>query len=264
MIKLIVSDLDGTLLKDGAQQLDPSLFPLIMELKERGIQFAAASGRQLHSLHQLFAPIRDDIYYIAENGSLCIQNATVLVKGEIPRDLGLELFRFSRNYPHCSCLLSCESCAYTDSKSDGFLHLMQQEIRSNIYAVEDLSQVEETFLKISFCDFTDTEALFQQSYRSFSSRLRVVTAGPGWIDFAAIGVNKGTALARLTDYLRIRPKECMAFGDEYNDKELLQFAGTSYAMASGAEGIRKYATHITDSVENVLRDLLDSLPARNR
>lgn len=263
MIKLVVSDLDGTLLKNGAQRLDPSLFPLIMALKEKGVQFAAASGRQLHSLHQLFAPIRDHIYYIAENGSLCIHNGTVLAKGEIPRRLGLELFQFSRSYPHCNCLLSCESCAYTDSKNDSFLHLMKQEIRSHIYVVEDLSQVEEIFLKISFCDFTDTETLFQHSYRRFSSQLKVFTAGPGWVDFAATGFNKGTALARLTDYLRIRPEECMAFGDEYNDKEMLQFAGISYAMAGGAKGIEKYASHVTDSVEHVLRDLLDHLPAQS-
>lgn len=259
MIKLIASDLDGTLLKYGAQRLDPSLFPLLIALKEKGVRFVAASGRQLHSLHQLFAPIRDDIYYIAENGSLCVQHTEILSKGEISRDLGLQLFRFSRDYPHCNCLLSCETRAYTDSKDEEFLRLMKQEVRSNICAVEDLEQIEESFLKISFCDFTDPDTLFHRSYEAFSSHLRVVTSGPGWIDFAAIGVSKGTALADLTKHLQIRPEECIAFGDEYNDKEMLQFAGTSYAMATGAEGIRKYATHTTDSVERVLQDLLDSL-----
>lgn len=71
MIKLIASDLDGTLLQNGAQRPSPKIFDLILRLKEKGIHFAAASGRQLYSQHQLFAPVKNDISYIAENGSLC-------------------------------------------------------------------------------------------------------------------------------------------------------------------------------------------------
>ena len=44
MIKLIASDLDGTLLKNGAQELPPEVCGLILKLKEKGIHFAAASG----------------------------------------------------------------------------------------------------------------------------------------------------------------------------------------------------------------------------
>ena len=46
MIRLIASDLDGTLLKNGAQMLSPEIFELIPALKKRGIHFVAASGRQ--------------------------------------------------------------------------------------------------------------------------------------------------------------------------------------------------------------------------
>ena len=47
MIKLVASDLDGTLLLNGAQQLPEEIFPLIRELKKLGILFVAASGRQV-------------------------------------------------------------------------------------------------------------------------------------------------------------------------------------------------------------------------
>lgn len=43
MIKLIASDLDGTLLQNGAQELNPEIYDLILALKERGIHFAAAA-----------------------------------------------------------------------------------------------------------------------------------------------------------------------------------------------------------------------------
>lgn len=47
----------------------------------------------------------------------------------------------------------------------------------------------------------------------------------------------------------------MAFGDQYNDVEMLKFAGTSYAMADCAPGISQYSTDVTDSVEDVLKRL---------
>ena len=70
MIKLAASDLDGTLL-DSSGRLPSEIFPLIEELYEKGITFCAASGRQLVSLEKLFAPVRDKIIFIAENGALC-------------------------------------------------------------------------------------------------------------------------------------------------------------------------------------------------
>ena len=72
MIQYIASDLDGTLLPDGGQDMNPEIFDLILQLKERGIRFIAASGRQYHSIRQLFLPVQEDISYITENGSLCL------------------------------------------------------------------------------------------------------------------------------------------------------------------------------------------------
>ena len=50
MIKLIVSDVDGTLLPEGTADLNPELYDVIRELKAKGIVFAAASGRQMNSM----------------------------------------------------------------------------------------------------------------------------------------------------------------------------------------------------------------------
>ena len=71
MIKLIASDLDGTLLHGGEQSLSPRTLSLIRRLTEKGIRFIAASGRQYDNERRLFADIQDHISYIAENGALC-------------------------------------------------------------------------------------------------------------------------------------------------------------------------------------------------
>lgn len=61
MVRLIASDIDGTLLPYGAAALDPALFGLIRRLRDRGVLFCPASGRQYHSLRRLFAPVADAV-----------------------------------------------------------------------------------------------------------------------------------------------------------------------------------------------------------
>ena len=62
MIKLVVSDVDGTLVPDGTFDINPEIYDVIRELKNRGITFVAGSGRQYASLRRLFAPVADDIF----------------------------------------------------------------------------------------------------------------------------------------------------------------------------------------------------------
>ena len=50
MIKLVASDVDGTLVPDGTFEIDPEIYDVIKKLKEKGITFVAASGRQYASL----------------------------------------------------------------------------------------------------------------------------------------------------------------------------------------------------------------------
>ena len=68
MIKYIASDLDGTLLQNGAQKPDNETLELIRRLTEAGIHFIAASGRQYINMYRMFGPVQDMISYVSENG----------------------------------------------------------------------------------------------------------------------------------------------------------------------------------------------------
>ena len=78
MIKLVASDLDGTLLLHKAQSLPEEIFSLIRQLEELGIMFVAASGRQYPNMTKLFAPVASEISYISENGALAVDHGEVL------------------------------------------------------------------------------------------------------------------------------------------------------------------------------------------
>lgn len=256
MIKLIASDLDGTLLKDGAQKLNPEIFDLILELKKQGIHFIAASGRQYASIRRLFEPIKDEISYITENGSLCIHNGEVISRGTIERGLGLRILDEIHNRENCEILLSCEGKCYIDSPDDSFYHMLHNEMGFDITRVPNTSDITETFLKIAVCDSKTTSDSAKYFKDKFSSEIKVVTAGNIWIDFIAPNANKGTALQFFLNHFSIKPEECMAFGDQHNDVEMLSLAGHSYAMSTAAPGVAPHAKYTTDSVEDVLKNLV--------
>lgn len=58
MIRLIACDIDGTLLHGAQTQIAPEVFRQIRRLSAQGVIFCPASGRQYHSLRNLFAPSR--------------------------------------------------------------------------------------------------------------------------------------------------------------------------------------------------------------
>ena len=146
MIKLIASDLDGTLLQNGAQELNPEIYDLILALKERGIHFAAASGRQYASERNLFKPIADEISYIAENGAVCIHNNQIISITEIDRDLAFRIIDAIKQCPNCKPLVSCLNCCYIESGDDEYLYHIRHVVHNNVDTVDDFASIQEPIL----------------------------------------------------------------------------------------------------------------------
>lgn len=104
MIKMVASDLDGTLLIGGRQTLPEEIFPLVKELKKMGILFVAASGRQYANMRNLFAPVKDEMAFISENGGLAVQNEKLLYCAALTKNWSERSFRQygkspERNFP---------------------------------------------------------------------------------------------------------------------------------------------------------------------
>lgn len=257
MIQYIASDLDGTLLQNGAQELNPELFDLILKLKDKGIHFIAASGRQYQNLRLLFEPIKDDISYVAENGSMCMHDGQVISQGHIDNDLIYRIVEAGREYGCCHSLISTARTCYTDSKDEYFIDHIRNHVRYTLETIEDPREIQEPFIKIAMCNFNGTEESMRPFFQErFGDEIKIVTSGNIWIDFIAPNANKGSALAGLLAHLGLNPENGIAFGDQYNDIEMLQLAGTSYAMKNAAPGVEKYADGVTENVEEVIKTLL--------
>lgn len=262
MIKLIASDLDGTLLKNGSQELTPRALDLIRRLTDKGIRFVAASGRQYANERHVFRQIRDRISYIAENGSLCVHQGKVISRGILPDDLARRIIHEIKKEPGFEVVVSREEACFMENNNSLLVDHIVNVMKNSTVIIDDITKVPFPVIKISVANMTskDLDGYLRHLQKMFSSEINVVTSGNVWIDFIVPGYNKGTALKRFMDLFGVSPKECMVFGDQYNDVEMLQLAGESYAMADAAPGIAGYAAHITDSVEDVLEELLHSLP----
>ena len=259
MIKLIASDIDGTLLKEDTQDLNPEIFDVIRKLKEKGVRFTAASGRPYSSLHHLFGPVAEDIYYITENGAGLIYEDQKISSGEIPKELALRIFKASREWPPCEPFVSCVDKSYTDSNNEEFFHIMHDVIHYDIEKVSSMDDIKKPFIKFAVCDFGSEAETLKHFKDLFGDEITVVTAGKDWVDFIPDGVNKGIALEKMCNLMGISREECIAFGDEYNDTAMLEFAGTGYAMIPCAAGVEKYADKRAESVLEVLKEILASL-----
>ena len=93
MIRLIATDMDGTLLrKDGT--IHSGLFPLVYRLAEQGIFFVVASGRPISNLHRIFNGICKEIGLVAFNGAWCEWKGKIYSSAPVPfpvcRDAVLE------------------------------------------------------------------------------------------------------------------------------------------------------------------------------
>lgn len=261
MIKLIASDLDGTLLQNGAQELTPRAIKLIHELVQKGIHFVAASGRQYNNELYLFDDIKDKISYIAENGALCVHQGKTIFKEIIPDALVRRILDEIKKRPDLGIVVSCEDACYIEGDDPEFVDHIINVMHNTTKIVDDVRNVKVPVLKIAIANMAagNSDEYLKHLQDLFSEEIKVVTSGHVWIDFIAPDCNKGTALKEFMDLFGVGPDECAVFGDQYNDVEMLELAGQSYAMTNSAPGIAEHAAFVTDSVEDVLEEILASL-----
>lgn len=154
MVKLIASDLDGTILRKGAQSVEPSTIKAIEQLVNKGMYFAPASGRQIVSLKRLFEPVSDKLVYIAENGALCEYKGEVIAKTPMDRKLALEIIEDVYEQPDCEVLISGQHTAYIKPKTEEYHYRMTKVVNYKTTLIDKFTDVDEDILKIAVCDFS--------------------------------------------------------------------------------------------------------------
>ncbi len=263
MVKLIASDIDGTLLSYGQTALPPALFGLIRRLGAAGVLFCPASGRQYHSLRQLFAPVADEVCFLCENGAVVFGPGTeaaapVLSKTPMPREEALELIRDIAALPESYALISGQNVSYLHRWPEKLAADFRRWTGNLVRPADRAEDIPEDIIKVSACCPSPAAAAEALGPR-WADRFHMAEAGPIWLDFTLS--DKGTGIRGLCRSLGVEPADAAAFGDNWNDVPMLETVGTPWLMSAAAPALRERFPHQCESVLPVLEDLLQELGA---
>lgn len=257
MIKLVASDLDGTLLFKGAQSLPEEIFPLIRQLKELGILFVAASGRQYANMKKMFRPVADDMAYISENGGIAVYNGKVLYQDSFEPGLVREIAESIYNKEGSEFTCSTKDFYYIRPKTEHFRDLMINVVGNICKEINSFDEITEPCMKLAVYERggLQDDTIHYWNER-FGDRCTVVTSGTAWVDFIPFDTNKAKGVEQYQKILGIKPEECIVFGDEYNDIAMLKSVPYSFAMAHAKDGVKQAASYETERVETILKKMI--------
>jgi Cof subfamily protein (haloacid dehalogenase superfamily) len=258
MIKLITTDMDGTLLTDKSI-LPEGFFDVCNKLVNKGIQFVIASGRQYYTLLNNMKPVKDKICFIAENGSLIAKKGNFLYLRAMDKRIAKSVISDARKVENCDIVLCCKNSAYIEVENDEFIYEARKYYH-RCRKVEDLLSVNDDILKIAVYDYIGAENnTYKQLSSQWSCDLNITISGMHWLDFAPHDVNKGLALKRIQSVLGISPEETLVFGDYFNDVPMMKAAYYSYAMQNAPDGVKKEARFCapTNNEAGVLKVISD-------
>lgn len=259
-IKLVASDLDGTLLNRN-KEITPRLHQALTELDRLGVLFVPATGRPLGSVPQDIQTLPFLRYVIASNGATiydvsqkrniienCLTTEAVSAVIEIARELPIitEYFVSGKAYINKVVYENLTSFELTES------HIAY--IKNSRTPVEDFwtemkrhSTVIEN-INLVFRDLTLRKEVWD---RLRGTGLASVTASTTKnIEITALSATKAKALEKLCALLRLERKQVLAMGDGDNDMPMIQFAGIGVAMANGE-------SHILEAADIIAEDCND-------
>jgi Cof subfamily protein (haloacid dehalogenase superfamily) len=267
MYKLIVSDLDETLLNDdhkvGARNIEA-----IKKASELGVKFVAGTGRGYKAIESVLKELdlydKENEYTISFNGCALTENKNnkILAFNELPFNKAKELFQFGLTKDVCIHVYTSEIVYLYNAKEDEKNRFIRQK--------NDFTELQEASI-----DFLKNDSISKVIYQnidvpylmSFEDEMKPLTddlvsvsySSNRYMELNKIGVNKGHALLELANILGIKQEETIAVGDNYNDMSMLLVAGLSVAAGNAVEDVKKVCGYTceSDNNEGVLAELIE-------
>lgn len=262
-VKLIASDMDGTLLDENGQ-VSPETFDLILALRERGVRFVASSGRRYDRLCDFFSPVKDRMDFVASNGAQVFADG-VQIDREVYSHLAIRrLAKTVAMFPNMHLALFDRTKSYLLDDEDKFVREVDKDL-PNVERIYELPSPQVSIIKASiFCDDGNVMDNAYVLQRELGGLFTFAPSGSSYIDAMQPGISKASGIAQVMEYHGIDASEVMAFGDAMNDYEIIRFVGTGCAMANGRPALRAVAdrvigSNIEHAVQSEMRRVLEFL-----
>lgn len=258
MIKLIGIDVDGTLLNSRGQIPAANLEALDLAAA-RGIQIAIVTGRSFSFALPAVESLPEPLILIVHNGALARRRTgATLIRRLMPRDLALEMLVATMAWRDCAALLFDRPLRgqMVYDRMD-WQHPNRRKFRDrNAAIIEEVAALEDALtedpIQLAYNGGVDAMRAVIAAVRAHPSAPRVAVSLTEYADrdFSLVDVlsqstTKGTTLAELASVLGIAAHEVMAVGDNYNDREMLEWAGTGVIMGNASADLRDAGFEVT-------------------
>lgn len=267
-VKLIVTDLDGTLMAPDHLTVTKRTKDALEKAHNMGVKIAIATGRTLGLIANVTNQIPFCDYVIYSNGAAVYdrnQKRDIYENKISPEITGMLLEDIDKYNVYYNAYFDGEIYV-PESKMQYYVNrglpqaFLDEFMRLSNVCSDMISQSQGKSAEvIAIYSVTDEQKkhfteLFTQN------KLYVTSSIPGEIEVTAPNVNKGEAVKGFCEKLGIDKSEVMAFGDAMNDYEMLSFAGESVAMGNACDECKKVAKHIAPTnAEDGLAKTVESM-----
>jgi Cof subfamily protein (haloacid dehalogenase superfamily) len=256
-IKLLIVDIDGTI-AGKSNQVSTRVKQAIQAAQARGVRVGIATGRMYKSALRFHQDIGADLPILAYQGAWIQDPATGIthrhnpVPVEIAREL-LDYFEQPQLLDKLSVHVYRDDCLYVrEINTDTELYIGRSGI--GVTPVADLRSVL-TSRPTKLLAMSEDVALIQELLQDLRSRyaqseLHVTTSVPIFLETTQAGVNKGTAIDYVaTELLGITAENVLAIGDNYNDVEMISYAGIGVAMGNAPVDVQSISDWVAPDIE---------------
>lgn len=246
MIRLVLTDMDNTLIPWGQSEASPRAMEGIREMQEEGICFAPASGRDFEELKTFFAQDTSVLRSaISANGLVIRLDGKIIQKSTIEPSLLFRLDEALQPFADEAALILYDkhAHAYARREDPGEISIMKTAFPEGISYVSAWPDIEFSKLGIALATDAARRDEIVSAVDPEIPELDFVKPLPNWVDVVPHGVNKATAINVLADALGISLDEVCAFGDSENDIEMLEAVGYPVAVANATENAKRSARY---------------------
>jgi Cof subfamily protein (haloacid dehalogenase superfamily) len=266
--KLVVSDLDGTLLSNfHVPNLNKSS---IQRIREKGIKFCITTGRTIQSTKNILKEIgtynEENEYSILFNGCVIIENKNnkVLFFKGIDFEISNKLFEIGKKYDVMLLVYSIDNCYVWKSYEKEIERQKSYEELLTFMDDLNINFIKEKNIQITKIVFVNEDHNYllkikEELDKIFGNEISISTSANMYLEINAKNVNKGNALEWLANYLKIDMKETIAIGDNSNDIFMIEKAGIGVCVKNGIDSLKNKANYVTEKTndEGAVKEVLD-------
>lgn len=259
MIKLLVSDLDGTLI-DKKNQVALHDIKALKKLRENNIDICLATGRMDNEILEVTKVVGDQFHRVSQNGSFVRTNDHVSLHSQtFEHELAKKLYESAFSDRNITIVCSNDT-NFVAQKNDA-IHQIDERFFFPIEEQDDMINAighSLTPSKISVLGHHGEILEMQQSIQDvFHEEVDTFISEKGCLDIMPKNISKGNALLILLKHLQLKPEEIACVGDSFNDIPMFKLTSNSFVISHAHEDVKKEATYVVETVSEAVKMILE-------